>query len=185
MPYNFNDNMHTYGNRQNPSHIGHIPAWFFPVRILQGILAIVTLALSAFVINVIEEAYDLYDWNGLALNIFTSILTFIFLGYIFLTAFKFVRAYNMWAVLGLEIACVIFWLVTFALLADHAKEGNDIKKAVTRGRYGRLDTRSNNAINSLTAAAVLSAINFLLFCITLYFFGKSFSLPRFFCRSLV
>ena len=174
MPYKFNDNMHTYGNRQTHSHIGHTPAWFFPVRILQGILAIVTLALSAFVIDEIGEAYDDYEWNGLGLNIFTSILTFAFLAYIFLTGFKFVRAYNMWAVLGLEIACVIFWLVTFALLADHAKDGNDAKKAANRFEdYFRLDTRSeNNEINSLTAAAVLSAINFLLFCITLAFFGK-------------
>ena len=172
MPYKFNDNMHTYGNRPAHSHIGHTPAWFFPVRILQGILAIVTLALSAFVINVIDEAYDFYYWNGLGLNIFTSIFTFIFLAYIFLTAFKFVKAYNMWAVLGFEILCVIFWLVTFALLADHARDGNDLKKAVNRNRYSRWDTRSKNAINSLTAAAVLSAINFLLFCITLTFFGK-------------
>lgn len=167
MPFNFGSNTHARGTHQTHSHIPQNPKWFFPIRVLQGLIALVTLALSAFVIDVVGELYDFYDWHGTGMNIAASVLTFVFLIYIFLTASKFARAYNNWAVLALEILLVIFWLVTFALLADHAKEGNDLKKAY-RGVRGR----DKNAINSLTAAAVLSAINFLLFLVTCIFFGK-------------
>ena len=171
MPYNFNSNMHTYGDRQAPSHMAHTPMWFFPIRVLQGILALVTLALSAFVIDVIGSAYDWYDWHGLGMNIWTSIFTFIFLIYIFLTALKFPSFYHNYAVAALELLLVIFWLVTFALLADHAREANNLKR-LYRGTRGR----EKNALNSVTAAAVLSAINFLLFLITFIFFSKHISI---------
>lgn len=167
MAFKFGASSHS----TNPHH-GHIaqtPSWFFPLRIVQAVLALLTLILSAVALDYFgryrgEDAYGL--------NIFTSILTFIFLAYIFVTALKFPIAYNMWAVLGFEIVLVIFWLVTFALLADYA---SGLGKAEDHGRsYGGryTNTKYKSASGCTKAAAAFAALEWVTFIVTLVFFCK-------------
>lgn len=166
MPYNFNSNLHTYGNRPTHAHIAHQPAWFGILRFIQFLFALLTLILSAYALH------SLGKYDGFGLNIFTSILTFIFLAYIFVTAFKFHQAYNMWAVLGFEIALVIFWLVTFALLADAAvtlKDWDDYWQG--RRVEGYNGTDATAAVNCTKAAAVFAAFTWVSFVVTLVFYS--------------
>jgi hypothetical protein len=47
-----------------------------------------------------------------------SIATFIIVAYYIVSGTYHVESYNRWAVLALDIFGVIFWLISFALLAD-------------------------------------------------------------------
>lgn len=80
----------------------------------------------------------------------------------------FPEAYNYWAHLGLEITTNIFWLTTFALLAEEAAGWSIV------GDFG-LDTflpkNWNAAIGATKAGAALGAINWALFIATLISFG--------------
>jgi hypothetical protein len=51
-----------------------------------------------------------------------GISTFITLAYILISEFFFQQAYNFWAVLALECFAILFWLVSFALLASEVNE---------------------------------------------------------------
>lgn len=79
------------------------------------------------------------------------------------------QAYNYWAHLGLEIVTNIFWLSTFALLAEEAA-GWDIVDA-----FGDLDAflpaHWKSAIDATKAAAALGAFEWALFIVTLVSFG--------------
>jgi len=166
MPYNFNSNLHTYGNRPTHAHIAHQPAWFGILRVMQGLFALLTLILSAYALH------SLGNYSGYGMNIFTSILTLIFLAYIFVTAFKVTQAYNMWAVLGLEIALVIFWLVTFALLADAAVAFDDWEEYFGGQRVaGYNGTDASAAVACTKAGAVFAAFTWVAFVVTLVFFS--------------
>lgn len=133
-------------------HIPIYPRHFIAVRITQMILAIVVLALSAFVVYYI--AFD-----GAALMLFVvscipasllispidprsprvlnphrfsflfssriltesqSVATIIVTTWLLITHFSSPKFYNYWAVLVMDIFCVIFWLVALALVADRA-----------------------------------------------------------------
>jgi hypothetical protein len=86
----------------------------------------------------------------------------------------FPEAYNYWAHLGLEITTNIFWLTTFALLAEEAAGWSIV------GDFG-LDTllpgNWNAAIGATKAGAALGAINWALFIATLISFGACAPIP--------
>lgn len=161
MPYNFNQNLHTYGGRASHSHIPDIPAWFGIIRIIQAFFALLTLALSAFCID------RLGSWSGFGMNIFTSIFTFLYLAYIFVTAFKLHHGYNYIAVLVLEALLFIFWLTTFALLAELASAFGD------RGWGGRrVYGEYQSAVDAEKAATAFAALTWVSFGVTLAFYSK-------------
>jgi hypothetical protein len=149
--------IHAYGGRTTHSHIPAQPLWVGILRIVQAVLALITLALSAYCISYFG------GYSGYALNIFTSLLTWIFLGYIFITAFLFPLAYSVWAQLGFEIGLFIFWLSTWATIASLAAAFGDYRY------YGRAST----AVACTKAAAALGAFAWASFIATLVNLSKS------------
>ncbi|KAL7620872.1 hypothetical protein AAE478_009870 [Parahypoxylon ruwenzoriense] len=101
-----------YPNQRAPGkeHIPLYPRGFIAVRIIQLIIAIICLGLSAFGI-----AYLVF--SGDALTLFTSIATLITSIYCLVAHCGPPKAFNYWAILGLDIFLVIFWLISFAILA--------------------------------------------------------------------
>ncbi|KAJ8107943.1 hypothetical protein ONZ43_g6576 [Nemania bipapillata] len=94
-------------------HILLYPKGFVAVRILQLVLGIICLGLTAYTISVLPI-------TGAALMLFTSLVTLISSIYILIAHFGPPKAYNYWAILGLDIFHVLFWLISFALLASQA-----------------------------------------------------------------
>jgi hypothetical protein len=90
---------------------------------------------------------------------------------------------------GLEILTVIFWLVTWALLASEAGVWSDYE-STSYTVYGHTYTTSNylppkwkTAIDCAKASAGIGALEWVLFVITLVFFGtyplSSFLITKF------
>ncbi|KAI1164635.1 hypothetical protein F5B18DRAFT_240807 [Nemania serpens] len=94
-------------------HIPLYPKGFVAVRIIQLVLGIICLGLTAYTVAVLPIV-------GAVLMLFTAIITLISSIYILVAHFGPPRAYNYWAILGFDIFHVIFWLVSFALLASQA-----------------------------------------------------------------
>ncbi|KAL0935099.1 uncharacterized protein CTRU02_209690 [Colletotrichum truncatum] len=101
---------------QRPAGREHIPIYpkgFIALRIVQLVLAVMTLALCAF------GAYVL-PTSGNCLMLFVSVATLFVTVWLIVSEYSMPKAYNYWAVLGLEIFLVVFWLCAFALLASEA-----------------------------------------------------------------
>ncbi|KAI1198509.1 hypothetical protein F5X97DRAFT_299349 [Nemania serpens] len=94
-------------------HIPLYPKGFVAVRIIQLVLGIICLGLTAYTVAVLPI-------TGAALMLFTAVITLISSIYILVAHFGPPRAYNYWAILGLDIFHVVFWLISFALLASQA-----------------------------------------------------------------
>jgi len=106
-------NAHEMWGGQTYAHIPAMPYWIFVLRAVESVLAFLMLVLGCI------GAATIGGWGGYGMTIFTSIFTFGFLGYISTARFA-PNAYNAWAHLGLEIACTIFWLSSFGLMATLA-----------------------------------------------------------------
>ena len=96
------------------NHIVPVKPWNIWLRVAQFALAVIILIFVA----VPTHYWGGYDAFGVSL--FTSIATFIIVPYYVVTASISTKFYNRWAVLGLDILGVVFWLVSFSLLADWA-----------------------------------------------------------------
>jgi len=117
------------------------------------------------------------------MTFFTFAWTVLFLIYIFVTPLWYPEAYHYWAHLGFESTLTVFWLVTWALLAQEASELNTILVDENNANQaladsgvdiGNLFTTSwNHAISATKAGAGLGALTWLLFVITLVVFGRS------------
>ena len=86
---------------------------------------------------------------------------------IFVTPLWFPEAYLYWVHLVLEIKTVIFWLSTFALLADEASAWDIVD---TFG-FAELWPNGQSAVNATKAAAGLGALVWLSFVATLIVFS--------------
>ncbi|KAI2641191.1 hypothetical protein GGS21DRAFT_503498 [Xylaria nigripes] len=91
-------------------HIPLYPKAFVTTRILQLVVCTSCLGLSAYAVSAVPVV-------GAVLTLFTSLVTFISSIYLLVAHFGPPRAYNYWAILGLDIFLVIFWLISFVLLA--------------------------------------------------------------------
>lgn len=87
------------------------PLWLSVVRGIQLFLALVTLALSAYGISAIGS------YGGYGLNIFTSVVTLFYIGYIVASSFFVQSLFNIWISLSFQAFLAIFWLATFGTLA--------------------------------------------------------------------
>jgi len=148
----------TFGGDGGREHIPVQPMWLLIIRGFQALFSVVTLALSAYALSV----FGSYISSGYGLNIFTSIYTLIFLGYILGTGFFAPHAYNCWAHLGLEIAANIFWLSTFAVLAQ---------TATYYDAFWRFTGTYSSAKGATQGGAALGAITWALFIASLVTFG--------------
>ncbi|KAI0908512.1 hypothetical protein F4824DRAFT_220636 [Ustulina deusta] len=139
---------------ERPSGREHIPLYpkgFVAVRIIQLVLGVICLGLTAY-------ATAAYAITGAILLLFTSIVGVISSIYLLVAHFGPPAAYNYWAILGLDIFHVVFWLISFALLAAQAAlilsyyEGYDVFVA-----YGSI----------IAAAAGLGAVNWVVYLVAL------------------
>jgi len=155
-------------------HILAAPLFTNGLRIAQLVVAIVILGLSAYGVT-------FFAFDGDDLNLFTAIATIIITVYIILATFIWPIIYNYWAILGLDIFAIVFWLTSFALLASEVaglsfySSASDScyyydgvcyrKQRRALGKRATTDIKTYR--NSLAAAAGLGGLEFLLFIISL------------------
>ncbi|KAH8145761.1 uncharacterized protein LAJ45_10238 [Morchella importuna] len=83
------------------------------LRIIQALLAIIVLGISAYVIDVFSPI-TIDSANFL---LFNSIWSFVALGYLVATPMFFPNFHNRWGVLGVEAITMVFWFAGFIALA--------------------------------------------------------------------
>ncbi|KIW01995.1 uncharacterized protein PV09_06505 [Verruconis gallopava] len=153
------------------SHIVPMPKGFLAVRILQIVFALIVVGLTAFLIsNTIG-----FVFSATAFGIFCGILTLIIVTYDLVAEKAAKAAYNMWAVLALDILMVIFWLSAMGSMAALRAA---FTVPVTITTYKRVITKryyyawaGNTYLAILAGAAGVSAIELILFIISLIMFG--------------
>ncbi|OCL08791.1 hypothetical protein AOQ84DRAFT_439342 [Glonium stellatum] len=155
-------------------HVVDQPRWILVVRILQIIIAICVLGMSAYGIYWVA-------FPAFCLALFTSLATFIIVLYSSLSerVGSMNVAYNYWAVLALNIFAIIFWLASMADLAatrTSFKYPTTINGCVNYGYGGicykkrHLESRAvatYGYLDMMSACAGLSALNMLLFVLAL------------------
>ncbi|KAL1869456.1 hypothetical protein VTK73DRAFT_3101 [Phialemonium thermophilum] len=164
----------------------HTPLWVTIVRGFQVFLSFVIIILAGLLIH------------GLAMdaNVFAlvcGLFTFIIVGYALITekAPTCQSAYNIWAVLGLDLLMAIFWLSSMAanaalraafvvhVAADCYDDGSTVNAGhCTVYRRAALDRRTpvvtQTGAAEISAIAGLSALNMLLFIASLVYNGHAF-----------
>ncbi|KAF3764501.1 hypothetical protein M406DRAFT_322631 [Cryphonectria parasitica EP155] len=146
-------------------HIPLYPKGFIALRIVQLILSVVVLGLDAYALSILS-------FDATQLNIFTALWTMI-IGIYYLvvevgghSAWK---GYNYWAVLTLDIFSLIFWLVSFALMAARvAPFANGFEVCgVLYCDYEPLEGEWLTLFASMAAVAGLGGVEFILFIVSL------------------
>lgn len=99
------------------NHIVKLPFWVFIIRVIQGVLTLILFGLACYGLS--RLATD--AWG---LTLFTCLFTALFLAYYFVSTLILKVAFTWIAVLVLEALCVVFWLCSFATLANLASLGN-------------------------------------------------------------
>ncbi|KAK5658735.1 hypothetical protein OQA88_1544 [Cercophora sp. LCS_1] len=92
-------------------HIPLFPKGWIAIRIVQLVLAVLVLGLSAYGIAMFPTSGNVYI-------LVVGIMTLITSAYHIICEYAAPKLYNYWAVLGLDIFLVIMWLASFALLAS-------------------------------------------------------------------
>lgn len=158
-------------------HILAAPLFTNGLRIAQLVVAIVILGLSAYGVT-------FFSFDGDDLTLFTAIATIIITVYVLLATFIWPIIYNYWAILGLDIFAIVFWLSSFALLASEVADnplsyyddtsdscyyydGVCYYRKQRRALGKRATTNVKTYRNSLAAASGLGGLEFLLFIISL------------------
>ncbi|QSZ37769.1 hypothetical protein DSL72_008868 [Monilinia vaccinii-corymbosi] len=153
------------------------------LRVLQVILALAILGLAGFVVTF--KAY-----SGASLDLFVASATILIILYILLATHRFTSIYNYWAVACLDLFLVIFWLAAWITSAVqvrrfHGRYGyygcgwyicrRDLLELEVRDELdaGGLERRASTSYHTFRgvfiAAAVLAAVEFVLFIITFLF----------------
>ncbi|KAF2117891.1 hypothetical protein BDV96DRAFT_644229 [Lophiotrema nucula] len=92
---------------------------FTPIRIIQLVLALIVLGLSAYPVSLTNSYASSYVFTPGAIAIFTAIATKILVVYWFVAnSVSHQTLYNYWAVFAVELFVWVFWLTTFALYAS-------------------------------------------------------------------
>ncbi|KAH7029935.1 uncharacterized protein B0I36DRAFT_364402 [Microdochium trichocladiopsis] len=95
-------------------HVLIYPRGFLAVRVIQLVAAIVVLGTAGYVIGALAASPAL---AGFGLSLFSGIATIICVVYYIVAEYALPAAYNYWAYLALDIFLVVFWLISFALVA--------------------------------------------------------------------
>ncbi|KFX89519.1 hypothetical protein V490_06968 [Pseudogymnoascus sp. VKM F-3557] len=148
------------------------PLWLGAVRGIQLLLALVTLGLSAYAVSVVGS-FSAYN-----LNIFTSIITLFYAGYIVVSTFVVPTLFNIWISLIFQAFLAIFWLSTFGTLAALAvaygavgRYYNDYYDDDYTYRYGGYNYTDEGKVVVATtkASAALTALIWVSFVATLIY----------------
>ncbi|RPA75648.1 hypothetical protein BJ508DRAFT_17877 [Ascobolus immersus RN42] len=119
-----------------------LPRYVFILRIVQVILAVIVLGLTAFPAHVFtRDVGDVHE--STAFNLFTPSFTILVLIFFFVTPAHFPKVFNRWAVLALESLTWIFWLVAFALMSDFTRKtswyGKNTSRLLRKRQNSNLD----------------------------------------------
>jgi len=140
-------------------HYVDVPPYISIIRIVQGGLSVLLLALVCYPTSVwttsVTNAPD-----ALAFNLFTAIWTFLVLGYAIAVPLKAPKYWNKWASIGLEIVTWVFWLAAFATMADFVRKSSYYGKYNYSSIYKRANTSSgikDSDISSLISSFTSSA----------------------------
>ncbi|GAB1311057.1 MARVEL domain-containing protein [Madurella fahalii] len=106
-----NNTQHSAARAPGHEHIPIYPQGFIAVRIIQLILAVLIMGLSAYSVYLLA-----YDGNSFILAV--AIMTLISSIYHLVAKYGAPYIYNYWAVLGLDIFFIVMWLSAFALQAS-------------------------------------------------------------------
>jgi len=154
------------------SHILPLPKAVFGLRIAQLVIAIVILGLAAYGVT-------FFAFDGDSLMLFTTLATMIITVYYIVAITALPAAYNYWAILSLDIFAVVFWVISFSLLAwEVAAYGWAVSYSYSycdaygycykkRDLEARATTNVYTYRNALAAAAGLGGLEFILFIVTL------------------
>lgn len=163
------------------------PKWLLIVRAFQIVISIIVLGISSYGVYWVV-------FNSYAFTIFLSVVTIIIVLYGVLTSKipKWSVAYNYWAVLALDIFGVIFWLSAMGALA--ALRASFIYEVFVNGcghsggigggycykkrEITKRAVAGDGYLAAMSAAAGMSAINFVLFVVTLVFTGLALHRAR-------
>ncbi|PSS10548.1 hypothetical protein M430DRAFT_60985 [Amorphotheca resinae ATCC 22711] len=160
------------------AHVLPQPKFLLGIRIAQLVVGITVLGLAAY--GVTDFSFD-----GDSLMLFTALATIIISSYVLLASLVWPIIYNYWALLGLDIFSIIFWIISFSLLASEIADyswafhggfscaydaftGLYDLCARKRGVLGKRDSVYTYR-NALAAACGLGGLEFILFTITLIF----------------
>jgi len=155
-----------------------VPKWLPILRGIQLLLSVIVLGLSAYGVYWVA-------FNAFGFAIFTSLATIIIVLYNVLSTrlASLNKLYNHWAVLGLEIFAVIFWLSAMAALAalraifvipttisgcGHTGDiggGYCYKRDLAKRQY----IATHGYLNIISVSAGFSGLNLVLFIVTLVF----------------
>ncbi|KAG4434884.1 hypothetical protein IFR05_009644 [Cadophora sp. M221] len=157
------------------SHVPALPAFTFYLRYAQLVVALVVLGLLAYVVTY-------FAYSGASLSSFTAIATLIITIYNIVTITISPVFYNYWAAIGLDAFVLIFWLISFSLLASEAAAWSIITHYSDNCAYSTIaycyrkraliqkrSTDYRTYRNAMAAGAGLGGLEFVLFAITLAF----------------
>jgi len=148
------------------SHILKLPKWLIFLRGAQLLIALLVFCLACY-------GASAFAIDGDSLSLFTALATFILLTYIVGSELYFPLFYNYWAILGLDIFALFFWLISFALLASEVDGGIENDSCIWFGclkrKRGLVKRSGNNFFNAMAAEAAFGGVEFALFIVSLVF----------------
>ncbi|KAH8734955.1 hypothetical protein BGZ61DRAFT_132744 [Ilyonectria robusta] len=154
---------HNTVRAKGKEHFPNYPRGFTVLRIFQLVFSFIILAVVSYTVYIV--AFD-----GNCLMLFTAIATFIASLYMVIANQCAPQLYNYWAVLSLDIFLLLFWLISFALLAAQTAyfwaASSDYCDYYTC-YYGTLSGSALVFGAILAAASGLGALEFLFFFISL------------------
>ncbi|KAH7381508.1 hypothetical protein BKA66DRAFT_570650 [Pyrenochaeta sp. MPI-SDFR-AT-0127] len=149
-------------------HVPLYPRGFIALRIVQLVLGVVLIGLCSLGVAG-------YAFSGDVLMLFTALATLITGIYLLVAEYSSPRLYNYWAILGLDIFLVIFWLCSFAPLAAQVSYffyyfNNSYYGYSYYDKY-YFQGATLSWISCLATAAGLGGVQFALFIISLTIHG--------------
>jgi Membrane-associating domain len=136
-----------------------LPAWMLFVRIAQAVLTVITLGLTAFSASVWGV------FSGYALNWFTCVWTWAFLGFTLVVRPRLTNINPIFPLIP-EVATAFWWLVSFSVIASEASSLSGIEDLynayvgeATDGDYSfSYGSRGNAALGCTKGAAAAGAL---------------------------
>lgn len=147
-------------------------------RSLQLVTALAILGLAAYGITYLS-------FDGIDLTLFTAISTMIITIYIIVAQTGAPIIYNYWAILGLDIFAIVFWIISFSLLASEVAGYSIVTYSSSDCIYSsagvcyykrsqalkNLEKRETTNVytyrNAMAAASGLGGLEFIFFVVTL------------------
>jgi len=163
-------------------HLVSEPKFVLVFRFLQLATAVVVLGLASY-----DLTFLVFD--GIGITLFSAIGSIIITLYIIISTLAVPIAYNYWAILGLDIFAIVFWLISFTLLGSEIAnfdayvydttcvyyfyyecyKKRDLSSEMGLGK--RATTSAYTYHNAMVTASVLGGLEFIFFIITLVTFS--------------